>query len=296
MKVNVNLARAQGFRQRHLVAWSVPALAVAGLLLLRMVVGAEANWREYRTVSGAADREAARQNDLLAREAALHRKLDEPDNRALLREVQFINYLIDERRLSFGDLTDKVTAMLPAQARLSGLSVPDASGDPLVHFMIEGASEEPVETFLTNLENSPDFRDVVITNQGFEEKDNVGAGGAPVSITCSARYVGGRTDLALVPAKTTAPAGEQILTAPAPKVTAGTKPAAGLGMPAGARAATPSPVLRPGSVPAGAPIVPQPVAPAAQKPVSRPNPAPGAARVGTPQPSSRQGPRQPGTN
>lgn len=294
MKVNVNLARAQGFRQRHLVAWSVPVLGVALLLMIRMLLGAEANWKEYRTVSGAADKEAARQEDLLAREAALRRKLDEPDNRALLREVQFINYLIDERRLSFGELTDKVTALLPPQARLSGLSMPDSTGDPLVHFMVEGASEEPVESFLANLENSPEFRDLVITNQGFEEKDSGGAGGAPVSITCSARYVGGRTDEVLPPARAAAPAGEQVLTAPAPKVTTGAKPATGLGMPAAVRTPASPGSLRPGRVPARTPVV---VPPAVRNPTATPSTTnPGPVRVGTPQPPSGPGSTTPRTN
>ncbi|HEV2425064.1 MAG TPA: hypothetical protein VGZ29_09585 [Terriglobia bacterium] len=298
MKVNVNLARAQGFRQRHLVAWSVPVLAVAGLLLLRMIVGVQANWREYRAVGGAADREAARQNDLLVREAALHRKLDEPDNRALLREVQFINQLIDERRLAFDELTDKVTAMLPPQARLSGLSMPDASGEPLVHFMIEGASEEPVETFLTNLENSPDFRDVVITNQGFEEQDS-GAGakaGAPVSITCSARYVG-RIDLALLSGKTAVPAGEKVLDAPAPKVTTGAKPATGLGIAASTKSAGSQGPLLPGRTPARAPVGPPPAAPAVRNPAAQPSsPNPGTVLPGSRHPSSGQASTPPKTN
>ena len=298
MRVDLNLGRAQGFRQRHLVAWSVPVLAVAALLLVRMVVGVEANWRQYRTVSAAADREAARQNDLLVREATLRRKLDEPDNRALLREVQFINYLIDDRRLSFGELTDRVTALLPPQARLSGLSMPDSSGDPLVHFMVEGASEEPVETFLTNLENSPDFREVVINNQGFEEKDSSasGGGGAPVSITCSARYVGGRTESVLLPAKTAAPAGQQVLAAPAPKVTTGAKPATGLGMPAGVGPAASQGGLRPGRAGAGTPLVPPPASPAVRNPAARPpNPTPGAVHAGTPQTSPGPGPAKPRT-
>lgn len=298
MKVNLNLARDQGFRQRHLVAWSVPVLGVAVLLMIRMLLGAEANWREYRRVSGAADREAARQNDLLVREASLRRKLDAPDNRALLREVQFINYLIDERRLSFGELTDKVTALLPPQARLSGLSMPDASGDPLVHFMIEGASEEPVETFLSNLEDSPDFRDLVITNQGFEEKESGPAGGdgALVSITCSARYVGGRGELALVPAKATAPAGEQVLAAPVPKLTTGAKAATGLGMAAGVKANASPGALRPGRVLVKAPVVAPPTAPAVRNPAAPSSPNPGTVRAGAPPPSTGPGSTQPKKN
>jgi len=282
VKVNVNLARAQGFRQRHLVAWSVPALAIAVILMLRMIVGAELDWRQYRSVRASADKEAGRQMDLLTREAALHRKLDEPDNRALLNEVHFINELIDQRRLSFGELTDKVTALLPPQARLAGLSMPDASGDPLVHFAIEGASEEPVETFLTNLENSPDFKDLIITNQGFEEKES--GAGAPVSITCNARYVGGRGELALTPAKAAAPAGAEILAAPAPKVEPAAETAAGLGMHTSVKAAAPAAPLQRGKTPASAPIVPPGTAPAVKNPVARPlTPAPGApVRPGTP--------------
>jgi len=287
MKVNLNLARAQGFRQRHLVAWSVPVLAIAVILMLRMIVGAEANLGEYRGVRASADKEAGRQMDLLTREAGLHRKLDEPDNRALLNEVHFINELIDERRLSFGELTDKVTALLPPQARLAGLSMPDATGDPLVHFAIEGSSEEPVETFLTNLENSPDFKDLIITNQGFEEKES---GGAPVSITCSARYVGGHGELALAPAQAPAPAGAEVLAAPAPKVEPAAKTPTGLGMHSSARSATPAASLQPGRAPAAEPIVPTGTAPAVRNPVARPlTPAPGdPVRPGPPAPAAPQ--------
>jgi len=298
VKVNVNLARAQGFRQRHLVAWSVPTLAIAVILMLRMIVGAEVDWRQYRSVRASADKEAGRQMDLLTREAALHRKLDEPDNRALLNEVHFINELIDERRLSFGELTDKVTALLPPQARLAGLSMPDASGDPLVHFAIEGSSEEPVETFLTNLENSPDFKDLIITNQGFEEKES-GGGGAPVSITCSARYIGGHGEWTLIPAKPPAPAGAEILAAPAPKVEPGTRTPTGLGLPAAGKSPLPAPRLQPGKTPASAPVVAPGVLPAVKNPVARPlTPAPGApVRGGTPAPAAPQsGSAQPQAN
>jgi len=295
MKVSVNLARAQGFRQRHLVAWSVPTLAIAVILMLRMIVGAEMNWGQYRSVRASADKEAGRQMDLLTREAGLHRKLDEPDNLALLNEVHFINQLIDERRLSFGELTDKVTALLPPQARLAGLSMPDASGDPLVHFAIEGASEEPVETFLTNLENSPDFKDLIITNQGFEEKES--GGGAPVSITCSARYVGGHGEWTLIPAKAPAPAGAEILAAPAPKVESGARTPTGLGMPAAGKSALPAAQLQRSRTPATVPLVAPGVAPAVRNPVARPlTPAPGApVHGGTPAPAAPQ-PAQPQPN
>lgn len=189
MKFALNLSLSQSFRHRHALAWSVPLLAGSLVLLARLLFSIQVDWRDYRTVGQAVSREEARLNDLAAREAALQQKLDRPESQAVLREVQFVNFLIDQRRFSLTDLTAKVTALLPPQARLTTLRVPDSSGDPLVQFGIEGSSEEPVETFVSNLEDSPDFRDVTVTNQGFEEK----SGGAPVSITCSARYVGGRS-------------------------------------------------------------------------------------------------------
>ncbi len=189
MKVSLNLSLAQSFRQRHVVAWAVPLLVVSAVLLLRLGLSIEANWKEYRGVRQSVERERSRQNELAAKEAALKGNLDQPENRALLREVKFVNSVIEQRRLSVTGLTEKVTVLLPPQVRLAALSLPDSSGDPVVHFGVEGMSEEPVETFLTNLEDSPDFRDVSLLSQGFEEKGN----GAPVSITCTARYVGGRS-------------------------------------------------------------------------------------------------------
>jgi hypothetical protein len=197
MKVRLNLSLAQSFRQRHVVAWSLPLLAVSSLLLFRLVLSIEGNWREYRAVRQSVEAEQSRLNALAGQEASLKGKLGQPENRALLREVQFVNSVIEQRRLSFTGLTEKVTLLLPPQVRLAAMSLPDSSGDPVVHFGVEGASEEPVETFLTNLEDSPDFRDVSLLSQGFEEKGN----GAPVSITCTARYVGGRSETEEDPSK-----------------------------------------------------------------------------------------------
>lgn len=190
MKVSLNLSLAQSFRQRHVVAWSVPLLLVSLFLLFRLALSIQANWREYRGIRQSVEREQSRLNALAAQATGLRGKLEQPENRALLREVQFVNSVIEQRRLSFTGLTEKVTLLLPPQVRLAAMSLPDSSGDPIVHFGVEGASEEPVETFLTNLEDSPDFRDVSLLSQGFEEKGN----GAPVSITCTARYVGGGSD------------------------------------------------------------------------------------------------------
>jgi Tfp pilus assembly protein PilN len=192
MKVSLNLSLAQSFRQRHVVAWAVPLLAVSGLLLFRLALSIQGNWKQYGAIRQSVQREESRQNELASQEAAVKAKLEQPENRALLREVKFVNSVIEQRRLSITGLTEKVTVLLPPQVRLAALSLPDSSGDPVVHFGIEGTGEEPVETFLTNLEDSPDFKDVSLLSQGFEQKGN----GVPVSITCTARYVGARSEVA----------------------------------------------------------------------------------------------------
>jgi Tfp pilus assembly protein PilN len=188
VKIGLNLAPSQSFRQRHVLAWSLPLLAISLALLIRLVFSIQTNWIEYRSVGRSVLREQDRRNELAAREAGLKRQLDEPANRALLREVQFVNSVIDQRQFSFTEMEAKVTALLPPEVRLTALSMPDNAGEPLIHVGVEGSSEGPVETFLINLEDSPDFRDTMITGAGFDEKGN----GSPVGISCTAHYVSGR--------------------------------------------------------------------------------------------------------
>jgi hypothetical protein len=187
VKIGLNLAPSQSFRQRHVLAWSLPLLAISLALLIRLVFSIQTNWIEYRSVGRSVLREQDRRNELAAREAGLKRQLDEPANRALLREVQFVNSVIDQRQFSFTEMEAKVTALLPPEVRVTALSMPDSAGEPLIHVGVEGSSEGPVETFLINLEDSPDFRDTMITGAGFDEKGN----GAPVGISCTAHYVTG---------------------------------------------------------------------------------------------------------
>jgi hypothetical protein len=189
MKIHLNLSPSQSLRQRHVLAWSLPLLAISIALLIRLGFSIQTNWTEYRSVSRSVQREQDRRNVLAAREAGLKMQLDEPDNRALLREVQFVNSVIDQRQFSFTEMEARVTALLPPEVRLTALSMPDNAGEPLIHVGVEGSSEGPVETFLINLEDSQDFKDTMITGAGFDEKGN----GSPVGISCTAHYVTGHS-------------------------------------------------------------------------------------------------------
>ena len=189
MNITLNLSPAQSLRQRYLLYWAIPVGFLALLLLVRLTLSIPASWQEYRAARDASLEEQRRDSQLLQRVAAVQQALERPESREISREVLFLNGLIEQKQLSLAELTAKVTALLPPQARLNALTLPDASGDPLVRLGIEGTSEGDLEGFLNHLEDSSDFQDVTVTNQGFERK---GPNAGPVTITCTARYVGGR--------------------------------------------------------------------------------------------------------
>jgi hypothetical protein len=57
-----------------------------------------------------------------------------------------------------------------------------------VRFVITGKNAEAIERFLSDLEDSPHFKDVAIINEGLEE---TGANTELENIACTAHYVAG---------------------------------------------------------------------------------------------------------
>jgi hypothetical protein len=190
MKISLNLAHVPSRRERYALACAVPlaVLGIAGLAVLTML--SVRNVREYRRVREDVGRLEATNHTLAQREEALRKDLDQPQSRTIFREAQFVNSLIDAKKFSAADLTRKVGQLMPATVRLSTFSLTLVKGEPRVEFSIEARDAKAVETFLTALEDSPDFQDVAITNQGFQTE---GTEGEPVTVRCAAQYVGGGT-------------------------------------------------------------------------------------------------------
>lgn len=188
MKVELNLAHAESPRERYALAWAVPALALglAGLLYLSHSAVRELD--RYRDVHAKLGDYQEQESRLREREAALRKELGQPQSREVLREVQFVNGLIERKQVSLTEIASRVTKLLPQDARLTGLALAPQAEQLTVRFVITGKSEEAVENFVSNLEDSSDFKDPVIANQGFEEQ---GSAGGPVTVTCSARYTPG---------------------------------------------------------------------------------------------------------
>ncbi len=187
MRVKLNLAVSPSRRERYAFAWTVPLalVALAGLAFLCRTTARE--FTEYRKVHRERVRLQDQENALLKSEGDLVKDFERPDFRGVSHQAQFVNALIEKKRLTLTELTEKVAKVLPPSVHLTSLSFSRQEGGRVVHLVVSSRSETALENFLTNLENSADFKDVVLS-QGFEQAS--GATGPP-TIACTARYVGG---------------------------------------------------------------------------------------------------------
>jgi Tfp pilus assembly protein PilN len=193
MRVVLNLAIPASARERYALYWAIPAtlLGVAGLAFL--LLSTVRSFREYRAVQKSVAGYQERQNALHAQEMALRRQLEAPEARRLLDDVRSVNALIEDKRISLTGLATDITELIPDEVRLSALALAsEGEGQELaVRFVITGKNDEAIERFLSNLEDSPHFKDVAIINQGFEE---AGTASELENIACTARYLVGGSE------------------------------------------------------------------------------------------------------
>jgi Tfp pilus assembly protein PilN len=192
MRVALNLAIPASARERYALYWAIPAtlLGVTGLAFLLLFT--VRLFREYRGVGASVAASQERENALRAQEMALRRRLEEPQSRQLLNDVQFVNALIAEKRISLTGLATDITDLIPDEVQLTALALAPEGQELAVRFVITGKSEEAVERFLSNLEDSPHFKDVAIINEGFEE---AGSSSELENIACTAHYLVGGSEL-----------------------------------------------------------------------------------------------------
>ena len=121
----------------------------------------------------------------------LRKRLEAPQTRQLVNNAQFINGLINDRRFSLTGLAADLTRLMPVEVCLTGLSSAPDGKEIAVKFVITSKTEKAIEVFLSNLEDSPRFKDVAITNQGFEQQ---GKDSDLENIACTAHYLVGASD------------------------------------------------------------------------------------------------------
>ena len=194
MKITLNLSPAPSWRDTYALAWAVP-VTVAGLAILILLGrGTVRELNDYRFIETQLRDVQTKSSDLQNQEATLRRRLDDPASQDLLHRANFLNALIDRKQLSLAEVSARIAGLLPENAHLTGLALssPKQAGeDYTLRMGITAKNEDAVETFINDLEAAPDFKEVTIINQGFQEES---AQPDQVNIECSARYVPG-TDL-----------------------------------------------------------------------------------------------------
>jgi len=188
MRISINLAQTAEPRERYAAAFAIPvALGAAGALVYLLFTGVQdiGRYRNYRAGRIDLQGQEARWNESARN---LRDDLDSPQRREAFRMVKVVNTLIDRRQISVTGLLEKVTGLLPPTVRLNGLVLSQGAGGSAVRISVAGKSPEAVEIFLSNLEDSPNFRDVSILEQGVEPE---GGGEGQAALSCSATYVGG---------------------------------------------------------------------------------------------------------
>jgi len=188
MRVALNLAIPPSARERYALLWAIPAtlLGIAGLVLI--ILFSDRSYRQYRVVHASVVRYQDRDSALRAQEMALRRVLEQPASRRLLNDVQFINTLIKAKQVSLTSLAADITELIPDDVRLSALAMAPDGNELAVRFVITGKNAEAIERFLSDLEDSPHFKDVAIINEGLEE---TGTNTELENIACTAHYVAG---------------------------------------------------------------------------------------------------------
>jgi len=191
MKVTLNLAIPPSARERYALLWAIPAtlLGIAGLALI--ILFSLRSYRQYQVVHASVIIYQNRDNAVRAQEMALRRALEEPTNRRVLNDVQFINALIEAKQVSLTSLAADITELIPDDVRLSALAMQPDGHELALRFVITGKNAEAIERFLSNLEDSPHFKDVAIINEGLEE---TGTNTELENIACTAHYVPGESE------------------------------------------------------------------------------------------------------
>jgi hypothetical protein len=191
MRITLNLSAAPSVRDRYALAWAIPTTIVGLAALILLGRASLQEYRDYRGIQAQLVEVQTRAADLHNQEAALRRKFEDPVHHNLLQRAQFVNNLIEQRQFSLTEASARLAGLLPEDAHLTNLVLtsPKKPGeDYVVRMGITARNEDSIETFINDLEDAPDFKDVSILNQGFEEQSSQPD---QVNIICTARYLPG---------------------------------------------------------------------------------------------------------
>lgn len=190
MRIDLNLALYQSAHERYALYWAAPVTLGALVALACLTHSAMHNFREYGRVHRSVAECEAQQSLLHEREQKAVQRLRQPQFQDILRRARYVNSLIDRRQLSLTSLAAKLTRLLPADVRVTALTLSGTDEGPVVRMTIESSSQEKIIAFVQNVEESPDFSDPVISSEDPGQQGKGGTPGGVARMICTASYTG----------------------------------------------------------------------------------------------------------
>lgn len=165
MKLNLNLATRRGARRQDSLPTVFLGLTAGTVGLILMFVSLGIDFAEVRKVSRAIEPLRAQYSKLTQETQALQNSFNQPESQAVLQRTRFANALIEHKGFSVVNLITALEAVMPAQVRLSSLSLERLGPQASVRLTASARTEKDLTTFLSQLETSPDFREIIVGSE-----------------------------------------------------------------------------------------------------------------------------------
>ena len=192
MKTTLNLALPSSARDRYALMVWLPVAAVGLVVLVFLGTSALSDFKSLQRARSSLETVRREDSHIRGQEAALRQDLARPQLREVYRYSRVINGAIGKREFSMLRLMQNLTQLLPDDTRLDGLEIDLENPDRVVRLAVSAESEESLEKFLVNLEDSPDFADVNVLSHGLPNTNQ--SGGDLATVACQVRYVEKKAD------------------------------------------------------------------------------------------------------
>lgn len=165
MKLNLNLATRRYARRQDSLLIVFLGLAAGVVGLISVFVSLGLNLSEVRKISQAINPLRGEQATLTERAQILRTSFNQPASKATLRRTQFANTLIEQKSFSVVTLILALENMMPAQVRLSSISLERTGPQASVRLTATARTKMDLTKFLSQLETSPDFWEVNLRSE-----------------------------------------------------------------------------------------------------------------------------------
>ncbi len=129
MKITLNLAPAESLRNRVALVWALPLTIVCLAFLIVLGRAMMREFRHYHSIETQLAEVQTKTANLHNQEKTLRRRLDDPSSHDLLQRANFVNALIDQKKLSLTEVSGRIAGLLPEDAHLTGLALASPKKD-----------------------------------------------------------------------------------------------------------------------------------------------------------------------